>query len=130
MVFRAPADIADNQEYWAQYLAQSGSLSLVAEIDKAVVGFITTEVIGETHPLAQPVRYVRMGGLCVAPSIRGKGVGRSLVAAAERWAIEQGAAEIRLIVWKFNRPAVDLYESMGFATRSFTMSKRLDSHVA
>jgi ribosomal protein S18 acetylase RimI-like enzyme len=129
LAFKAPDAVSENSEYWERYLEKPDTVSLVAKLDGNVVGFITAEVIDETHPLAQPVRYARMGGVCVAPSARGRGIGRSLVQAAENWAVERGAVEFRLTVWKFNGSAIDLYESMGFATRSFTMSKCLADHV-
>lgn len=47
------------------------------------------------------------------------------MALAERWAIRQGARDLRLTVWAFNEPAQRLYEELGYEKRAFEMGKRL-----
>ena len=52
--------------------------------------------------------------LAVLPSLRGKGVGRALLAAAEARAREAGCCRLTLEVLDGNGPARGLYESFGF----------------
>jgi ribosomal protein S18 acetylase RimI-like enzyme len=47
------------------------------------------------------------------------------MAQAQAWALDQGAADLRLTVWGFNAPAQRLYEELGFEMRAFEMGKRL-----
>lgn len=54
--------------------------------------------------------------LAVAPAHRGGGRGRALVQALLHWAAEAGATSAYLQVRAQNTPALQLYESMGFAT--------------
>jgi ribosomal protein S18 acetylase RimI-like enzyme len=126
-VFRAPDEIVGAADEWHDYLAKPNAACFVAESERSVVGYCSVEVIDEAHPLAQPHRYARLGVICVMPAFRRQGIAKSLLDTAEAWSRQRGATEMRLFVWKFNQPAAALYESTGFATRSFTMSKALDA---
>ncbi len=56
----------------------------------------------------------RIYSLAVAPSARGLGVGRRMLAKAEREARARGCDRMRLEVRMDNIPAIRLYESIGF----------------
>lgn len=45
--------------------------------------------------------------------------------AAEAWARQRGAPDIRLNVWAFNQRALALYEELGYEVRSQVLGKRL-----
>jgi len=102
----------------------------VAESSSELVGFATVSVVTESSSLMQPVRYARVGSICVQESMRGKGVGGRLMAQAESWALEQGAADIQLNVWAFNQPALALYKELGYEVRSLSLGKALSQNVA
>lgn len=68
-----------------------------------------------------PMKFVRIGSVCVSERFWGNGIGRKLLNLAQAWGIQQGAKDIRLAVRTFNAPAVRLYEEMGFETRAFEM---------
>jgi ribosomal protein S18 acetylase RimI-like enzyme len=69
--------------------------------------------------------------LYVSDAARGAGLGRALVEAAFERARERGCARIDLDVDELNRPAVALYESLGFTSgagpgeRNLFMRRRL-----
>ena len=56
----------------------------------------------------------RLYSVATLPSARGKGVGRRLMEALERAAIRRGCDRLRLEVREKNRPAIALYESLGY----------------
>lgn len=65
--------------------------------------------------------------LSVAPSSRGLGTGRRLMAAAEDWLRAAGSPKIQLMVRGDNSGAIAFYQSLGYATQDVvTMGRRLD----
>ena len=56
--------------------------------------------------------------LWVESDARGSGLGRAIVAHARERALERGARRMELDVNEANAPALALYESFGFATKS------------
>ncbi len=57
----------------------------------------------------------RLYSLAVLPGLTGQGLGRKLLAAAERQARTRGAERLRLEVRADNKPAIRLYDSAGYA---------------
>jgi len=71
------------------------------------------KVIGTVAAVSQSSDcYVR--GMAVLPECRAHGVGRQLLAVAERFAIENGSRRLRLSTTPFLTGAIRLYESCGF----------------
>ena len=65
--------------------------------------------------------------LGVAPDHRGKGLGRTLMAAAEEWLRERNAPKIQLMVREDNDRAIGFYKSLGYEVQPVvTIGKRLD----
>lgn len=100
-----------------------GASILVAEDDKG-------ERLGFIHLNEEEDYY---GGACghvgdviVAPSARGRGVGKALLAAGERWALERGYRLLTLNVFLANEKARALYEDVGFRAETVRHVKVLD----
>jgi GNAT superfamily N-acetyltransferase len=55
-----------------------------------------------------------VGGMWVDPSVRTRGIGRALAEAVFDWARQRGYRRVGLWVTEGNRPAVTLYERLGF----------------
>lgn len=82
---------------------------LVAESLEGIVGRLSAARDG--HPASFHVADV---GLMVALSVRRHGVGRALLVATEEWAHRQRISKLELHVFPHNKPAIALYESMGY----------------
>ncbi len=118
--YRAFYGVAGRDEQSAQFLAQR-----LTGGDAAI--YLAREV---TSPAARlPVGFVQLyagysslqlgaiwtlNDLYVAKSHRGLGVGRMLMIAARRHAVETGACQIALSTANDNRTAQSLYESLGY----------------
>ncbi|MBA3642448.1 MAG: GNAT family N-acetyltransferase [Chloroflexia bacterium] len=63
--------------------------------------------------------------LVVATEAEGRGVGRTLMAHADRWARERGMFEVSLDVFAENMRARDFYERCGYAVDHIRLTKRL-----
>ncbi|APC17668.1 GNAT family N-acetyltransferase [Pseudomonas frederiksbergensis] len=123
-------DFNRDQTHWLPYLDGENQATFLAEQAGVAIGFITLQVTLLNSPLLQPQRVSRVGSVCVDDAFRGRGIGRKLMEMAQDWAIEQDASDLRLTVWAFNKPALRLYEELGYEVRAFEMGKRLENGVA
>lgn len=92
--------------------AQPNALVLLAFRQTRPVGLAIC-FFGLSTFAARPLLNVH--DLAVVPDVRGAGIGRALLASAERFARERGCCKLTLEVQEDNRPARMLYERFGFA---------------
>ena len=71
------------------------------------------------------VKTLYIDDLCVDENIRGKGIGRTLYAAALAMARENGCYNVTLNVWSCNPTAMRFYESLGMAQQKIGMEQVL-----
>ena len=62
--------------------------------------------------------------LAVSPRRRGAGLGRRMVAEAERWLRDRGAVKVNLMVRHGNAEALDFYRHLGYAGADVTVLAR------
>lgn len=98
----------------------------VAEASEAVVGFVAVQARVPTIELDQPPgHYALISDLSVAALHRSQGIGRQLLLAAEAFAEESCADELRIAVLAGNDPAIHLYGSVGFEPYLHLLAKPL-----
>lgn len=117
-------------EYLAQTLARCTDYTgcvFVAESGDVVAGFTTVLARMPFLELDDPPgEFALITDLVVLERFRRQGCGRALLAAAERFARECGATELRIGVLSANRTAKDLYARAGFSSHAEVLSKRFD----
>ncbi len=119
-------DCADLSDNLAHLLTKPDAAILVAEVDQRIVGL--TEVYLRQDEGDSPkvlYRYGYLQSLMVDESVRGQGIGTALVAAAEQWARELGASEMRLETWEFPAGPLTFYEGVGYHTLRRMLVRRL-----
>jgi GNAT superfamily N-acetyltransferase len=94
---------------------------LVAERGAAVIGMVTAQLLVST---AEGGLSALVEDLVVERSARGGGVGRALLDAIERWALEQGATRLQLLADRANAPALAFYDRAGWATTQLVCRRR------
>jgi len=91
-----------------------------------VVGFVSAWARVPQDELDEPPgEYAAISDLVVRPAFRRRGLGRRLLAEAERYARSHGAATLKIGVLTRNAGAHRLYEEAGFADYRVQMTKRL-----
>ena len=105
-----PADPADLPERLRR-LRAAGDDAFVAEVDGAAAGLATVHARDVLHG-ARPV--AQLTALVVPPEMRGRGVGRALVAEAERWGAARGADRLVVTTALHRADAPLFYERLGF----------------
>ncbi len=105
---------------------------LIAEMEEAVVGFVEVALRSYVDgcETGRPVGFVE--GWYVAPEFRRRGVGRSLIEAAEAWCREQGCHEIGSDTWIDNEVSQQAHGAVGFeeVERSITYRKSIEPEDA
>ncbi len=61
---------------------------------------------------------IRLEDLYVTPTLRGKGIGKALLAHLARVAIDQGCPRLEWDVLDWNQTAIDVYEAIGARTQT------------
>lgn len=95
----------------ARLSADSNARAFVAEVDARVAGLVTIHLrytLNHSAPIAQITLLV------VDESVRGRGVGRALVAACERFAMDRGTRRINVTTQLSRAGAHAFYESVGY----------------
>ncbi len=111
------------QELMAALLRDGEGLLIVAEGPAGQnVGHVWLGLVRNSYTGA---RRGHIYDLYVAPAWRGRGLGRRLLAEAERLSREMGCVELGLTVAADNAPARRLYEVAGFRVEHLIMGKRL-----
>lgn len=96
------------------------STILLGELDGAVVASIMCGEDGHRGWFY----YV-----CTAPEHQGKGLGKAITEAGEKWLRERGIWKINLLVRADNTQAAAFYESMGYDnTKSLCLQKVIEPH--
>lgn len=108
------------------FLSQWPELCLTAKLDGELIGVIVSKT--------EPHRDVRMRGyigmLAVKKEYRGRGIAKSLVRSSIEEMIGQGCDEIMLETEVVNKPAIALYEHMGFIRSKRMFRYYLNQHDA
>lgn len=102
-------------ERWAENCCarRAADAVFVADGDEGVVGFISCQVLAATRAVPERARGV-VPLVAVAPTHRGRGVGKALVRGALAWFASQGLAFGDIGTESFNYPALNAYVGAGF----------------
>ncbi|MGH6655788.1 MAG: GNAT family N-acetyltransferase [Actinocrinis sp.] len=124
--------VARIEQTAAMFADDPAVLALVADVDGEVAGTLTARLLPALPSAAWQVQSdfgrarVHIDALAVAASYRRSGLGTALMAAAEQWAVEQGAEVLTLETDLNNPTSMPFYEHrMGFTPREVIFRKLL-----
>jgi GNAT superfamily N-acetyltransferase len=106
----APREV---EKHLLETLRSRASRVLVGEAEGRVIGYI----VGEVHarrPIYPVGDYGFITDICVSAVWRRKGVGRTLVAALERWFETQRVTSIELFAAALNPESIAFWAQMGY----------------
>ncbi len=102
-----PSDIVSRLERFASPYSQV----IVAELDGELLGFVAFHALPRFE---HDDRIVRILALVVDPGVRERGVGRLLMAEAERAGRDMGAAFVEITAGHHRPDARQMYEAIGY----------------
>ena len=103
-------------------MAAEGRVVLVAELDGAVVGCLSTSMMRVLH---RPAPVGRISMMVVDDQLRSRGIGAVLVAAAERELAGQGCYMVEVTSHVRRTEAHRFYERIGYERTSVRLAKEL-----
>lgn len=107
-------------------LQNNNCVLLGADIDGNLAGICVMTI---REPSKNPCVISRIRGyiddICVNKKYRCRGIGTALYNEAVQRARQFGADSIELMVWDFNKPALEFYKSLGMTVQSCIMEKKL-----
>jgi ribosomal protein S18 acetylase RimI-like enzyme len=115
-------DAAKQERGLRLLLSRAEAAVFAAEQDGEVIGMCTGQLLIST---AQGGLSALIEDVAVLPAQQGKGVGRRLVAAAEAWAVSQGASRMQLLADRNNAPALAFYQKMKFQTTAMICLRKM-----
>jgi ribosomal protein S18 acetylase RimI-like enzyme len=125
-VFRPKSGPVRPRDFLVERIRGPESAIFVARDGVEIVGVV--EVVMK-RPIAReglvPRRVALIDNVVVCTPYRRRGIGTQLLTRAEEWARERGAHVAELHVWSFNGQAKQLYERIGYVTRSVRLERVL-----
>ncbi len=105
---------------------QEDSEIFLAEVDQKPIG-LAEVYIREDKPDPARIqrRYGYLQSLIITEQSRKQGTGKKLMQAAEIWAKQKGALEIKLDIWEFAAGPFDFYQNLGYRTLRRTLVRKL-----
>lgn len=117
-----PTDVASMRKRLKPILRDPAALTLVAESGGQVVGVAGVSL---ARYFEKDGIYARLIVLAVSSTTRGRGVGRRLVVAAERWSARKGAREMFVNSGLHRKEAHAFYRRCGYARTGFRFVRPL-----
>jgi GNAT superfamily N-acetyltransferase len=109
---------------FAEWARERHHLVLLAEAAGEAVGLLVAHLAFPV-PVYAPELFAHVDDLYVVPSRRGQGVGRRLLAEAERWARGEGAHRLQAGVLAANEEGRAFWAGAGTEAYSLTVTKPL-----
>ena len=97
----------------------------VAKIDGIIAGYVVLAVMHKGGTGTVERKLLRLESICVEESIRGHGIGRTMVEEVRALAKAFGCSQLILGVHPENDGAVDFYQKCGFRIRTINMDMQL-----
>ncbi len=118
----------DSSKVWdLEALLQNKNYVLLgAEFDGDLVGICTMAIRepSKNYCIVPRIRgYIEV--VCVRKDHRRRGIATALYNEAVQCARQFGADSVELMVWDFNKPALEFYKSLGMTVQSCIMEKKL-----
>jgi ribosomal protein S18 acetylase RimI-like enzyme len=103
--------------WWVKQAESTSELPLPSAVACLWMGMAIDQIQGDRH--------AHIFLLYVSPNYRRQGIGSALMHHAEVWAKARGDRQIGLQVFQHNKPALHLYEKLGYQSQSLWMVKPL-----
>ena len=107
-------------------LEDNHCISILADENNKILGLCMASIKeGSNQPVLKDRRVGHLDVLCVDEMYRKRGIGKKLCDEIIFRLREKGVVSLELMVWSFNKEAINLYESIGMVERNKVMEYKL-----
>ena len=110
-------------EQYQEMVGSNRAICLAAEQDGQIAGICFVTIRNKSCMVEDTIAY--LDDLCVDERFRHCGIGKALMERAQQLAKEKGASRLDLMVWEFNRAALQFYRSLGMEPQRYIFEKKL-----
>lgn len=115
-----------HSNYFSKIIHDNNTLATVAEINNEIVGLCIGEIqITLNDPLIHDSKTIYISAIVVSKDHKRKGIGKKLYYDI----LERGKYlkidKIELVVWDFNKSAMEFYQSLGFKNKYHMLEKEI-----
>ncbi len=118
---------SDTPLWWVDFLSQEDGGDNGENSPSSPSSPIACLWVGNAIDQVHVNRHAHIFILYVVPEHRRRGIGKALMGYVENWAIQRGDRQIGLQVFQSNKPALNLYNQLGYQTQSLWMVKFLSA---
>jgi ribosomal protein S18 acetylase RimI-like enzyme len=125
-VFQVPPGRGRSARFLDSKLDALDAGVFVAQIEQSVVGFAIVRLSAAPDvPVLRARQFAYLEDIVVSSSCQRAGVGRALMHKVEEWTRSQRVDRLELVVWEFNRNAIEFYSALGYDTDYRWMSRNV-----
>jgi ribosomal protein S18 acetylase RimI-like enzyme len=114
---------AAGKKYLRREVSAKNHICFLAEIDGKAVGYASCKMLPVDS--SRPLKRAELDNLVISEKYRKHGIGHELVDAFKKWAVENGAKRIKVIVNAHNLGGIKFYENTGFREHQRIMEAEL-----
>lgn len=124
-LFKTASEIEEEKSI-SRYLDDPDCMVYVAELEGAVIGFVTGHFCELISTVSKPVMMATIDELYVESKHRREGVAEQLMTRIEQELKDYGVREIFVEVWDFNQTALNFYHQQGMTDHIHYLRKALN----
>lgn len=127
-VFQIPAHPGRSPRFLESKLENPDAAVFVADLADTIIGVAIVRLSAAPDvPVLRPRRFAYLEDIVVSERHRRAGVGTALIRRVQTWARSRRVDRLELVVWDFNRDALEFYAALGFRTEYRWLSLPVDS---
>jgi ribosomal protein S18 acetylase RimI-like enzyme len=120
-IFNSVGEFERTDSWFEDRFKDDDYCMLVAEYKDEILGLVEIQMRQTQNPCLKPRKYGHIRDIIVDEPWRKRGIGKSLMQDAHKWAKQQGASSVELIAFSFNTEALSFYRNLGYLDSDVTL---------
>lgn len=114
-------------EEFIEDLSNESNIYLVAELENKIIGICFSHIKEMTEKsIMKARRILYIDDLCIDETMQRKGIGRKMYNQIVQVAKKRNVDSVELLVWGFNKKAINFYKNMGMNVKNIRFEQRIE----